>query len=136
MTKVLCIGYYDKFSRFFLALNKRHKKASIENTLQIQSTYLSGFIYNSLRFKTSSWISMNASIKAKINKKKYQKYLENGIYKEVNFNQLILSDSTNKINLKYQAMAYIDILEKKLHGVNILILIGDLRLPFEIANIF
>jgi len=134
MTKVLCIGYYDKFSRFFLALNKRHKKASIENTLQIQSTYLSGFIYNSLRFKTSSWISMNASIKAKINKKKYQKYLENGIYKEVNFNQLILSDSTNKINLKYQAMAYIDILEKKLHGVNILILIGDLRLPFEIAK--
>lgn len=134
MTNVLCIGYYDKFSRFFQSISKKLLKDNKNNTLHIQSTYLSGFLYNTVRFKTSSWISINAWIKAKINKKKYQKHLDTGNYKGIHFNDLILSDSTNPLALKYQAMAYIDILDKKLQGINILIMIGDLRLPFEIAK--
>ena len=42
---ILCIGYYDKFSRFFLEIKKELKKKDENLKFTILSIHFSGFIY-------------------------------------------------------------------------------------------
>lgn len=136
---VLCIGYYDKFSRLFLHIEKHLKNKFPTINFTVDSMYLSGFLYTLIRRKKGSWLSLKAWRLAKRNKKKYNHLLASShLYKSFDLNKLI-----NRVfNAKYhkkeellrQAMAYIDILEQKLIGIDILLLIGDSRLPFEIAT--
>ena len=131
---VLCIGYYDKFSRFFLQIKKKLKQQNLLLKLTIESTYFSGFLYGFIRFQSGGWISMNAWLKVWRNQQNYQKHLaKNTIYKGFNIDELFLNQHVTNY-LKCQAMAYIDLFEKKLQNIDTLLMIGDLRLPFEIAK--
>ena len=135
MTKVLCIGYYDKFSRFFLQIKKQFTEDNRGVHMTILSTYLSGFLYSFIRFQGGEWISAKAWIRALKYKKIHQKYLsEDVVYKGININELLDNYQLQSKHLKWQAMAYVDIFEKKLKNIDVLLMIGDLRLPFEIAK--
>lgn len=139
--KILCIGYYDKFSRFFLGIEKELKTHYTSIQFSILSLFFSGFFYAGLRGKSSSWLTQKALFKVFNNKRKYNRILESGaVYKNLNLNELInyhfkLNPKTSRKKLLLQAVAYIDIIDEKLReDPDFLMLIGDLRLPVEIAR--
>lgn len=135
MTKVLCIGYYDKFSRFFLYVKKEFCSENQNVSITILSTYISGFLYSFLRLQSSSWISAKAWWKASKSRKTYLQLLaKNTTYKGFDIEKLLANHRQPRNSLRCQAMAYIDILEKKVNDADYLLMIGDLRLPFEIAK--
>lgn len=135
MTKVLCIGYYDKFSRFFLHIKNEFYIDNQNVIIPVLSTYLSGFLYGFLRFQSSGWISARAWWKASRNRKTYLRLLtKNSTYKGFDIEKLITNYAQPNNSLRCQAMAYIDILEQKVNDADYLLMIGDLRLPFEIAR--
>ncbi|HLS12135.1 MAG TPA: hypothetical protein VK050_08235 [Flavobacteriaceae bacterium] len=137
---VLCIGYYDKFSRLFLGVKKHFKTKHPTAYFTIDSMYLSGYLYTLIRGQKGSWLSQKAWRLAKKNKNKYKAYLANSHkYKNFDLNKLTSSLFNSKYHKKedellWHAMAYIDILEQKLIEVDLLLLIGDSRLPFEIVK--
>lgn len=132
---ILCIGYYDKFSRFFLQIENELKQQYKGVEISIESTYLSGFLYSFVRRKSGSWISCNAWYKALKNKSFYeQQILNNAAYKGFDIEQIIEKHTSSDHTLRLQLMAYIDILETKVEKANLILMIGDLRLPFEVAK--
>lgn len=135
--KVVCIGYYDKFSRFFIGIKKQISHTNPEVKFSIISIYLSGFLYSLFRFIPSSLISYQALGRSYFLRKKYRQVLsENLMYKGFHIEELTQNYYTqeNKKPIQLQALAYIDILEKKIKNIDYLLLIGDLRLPVEIAK--
>lgn len=140
--KILCIGYYDKFSRFFLGIKKELKKEYPNISFKVLSIYPSGFLYAFLRFKSSSLISYKAWYNAIIKRKKYLKILNNNSeYKGIEINTLInyhlkLHKNISKKHLQLQAISYIDILHNKFVKTKpeIILSIGDSRLAFEVIR--
>lgn len=136
---VLCIGYYDKFSRLFLKIKKHFKNIYPNAKFTVDSMYFSGYLYTLFRGQQGSFLSFKAWRLAKKNKEKYNVHLASSrLYKNFDLDKLILSiynyNYHEEEDLLRQAMAYIDILEQKIVGVDLLLLIGDSRLPFEIAK--
>src|SRR5690625_2764657 len=89
---VLCIGYYDKFSRLFLGVKKHFKTKHPTAYFTIDSMYLSGYLYTLIRGQKGSWLSQKAWRLAKKNKNKYKAYLANSHkYKNFDLNKLTSS---------------------------------------------
>lgn len=137
--KLLCVGYYDKFSRFFIGIHKELKKELPKSDIKIASLYTSGFLYSFIRFYSSVNISFKAWCKVLMNYKSYKKQLlKNQI--DLDLDELIsykLKENKNVHveNLKLQALAYINIYTKIFNSFqpDILCCVGDSRLAIKIA---
>lgn len=139
---VICIGYFDKFSRYFLDI-KKHLKANLNTTLQfkIYSIYLSGFLYAFIRFQYSSWLPLKAWLLVLKKRTFYSSKIDTSTeYKGINYASCItfhtsLSNHISSTSLKLQALAYIDIFDALFNTKcpDVLLCIGDSRMPFEIA---
>jgi len=140
--KILSIGYYDDFARFFLEIKKEFKKKDKGISFKYLNLYFSGYLYFLVRLHAASFFSFRVWINKILNNAKYQKILKKqNKYKNINLTQIIqyhlLLDENEESNLKLQAMSYIDIVEKELKKFNpdVLILSGDSRMSIEIFNI-
>jgi len=137
---VLCLGYFDKFSRFFIKIEKEINKTKPVK-FKFYNIYISGCLYHWIRLKPSSWVSMWSWANVFIYKKKYKTLIKNEkSYKGVCFNNFIKFHSTlkpeiSKNFLLLQTVSYIDIFHKvfKKFNPSILLVIGDSRMAFEIA---
>ena len=139
---IICIGYYDKFSRFFLDINQHLKENHNSKVkFKIYSIFFSGFLYTLFRVKFSSWLPAKAWFLVLKTKRVYNNIInESTEYKGVVFNDFIkfhqsLNHKTSTKSLQLQALAYIDIFDAlfKKERPNYLITIGDSRLSIEIA---
>ncbi len=134
--KILCFGTLDKFSRFYLKIKSGLDSSSV---FRIYSLHFSGFLYTLIRFQFSCFLPLRAWVLALKNKKRYLEIINNhNKYKDINYKNLIrfhlkLNASTSKKRLLFQALAYIDLLEKVFVEIqpNLIILIGDSRLSIE-----
>lgn len=140
---ILCIGYYDKFSRFFLEIKKELKKEDYNLNFFICSLYISGFLYGLLRGQKGNLLSFQVWLSVLFRRKKYEKQLQLNPthYKNLELlpiirYQLDTVKKANKKNLLLQAVAYIDYLEKKMEQLSpaYLLLIGDSRMAIDIAK--
>ncbi|MDP5081570.1 MAG: hypothetical protein NWP87_02860 [Winogradskyella sp.] len=140
--KILCLSTLDKFSRFYLDIERQlciHNKTNI--SLKIYSIYLSGFLYTFIRFKFSCWISVKAWLLVRRKKAYYKKLIkETTQYKGVLYNDCIqfhigLNKNISSTSLQLQALAYLDIFDHIFtkEQPDFLISIGDSRLCIEIA---
>lgn len=139
---VICIGYYDKFSRYFLDI-KKHLDTQHNSTLnfKIYSIHLSGFLYNLFRLKFSSWIALKAWLIVLLKKRFYKTTIKTSdTYKGISYNDhikfhLALNSKISKKALQLQALAYIDIFDTqfKKEQPDFLLTLGDSRLCIEIA---
>jgi capsular polysaccharide export protein len=144
--KILAIGYYDDYARFFLSIKKTLEKKDNNINFKYLNIYFSGFLYwlfNNKEF--TNIISFKAWMKVLLNKSKYEKVIMNQYYKNINLDSIIRFDKTlNKLNeedsklLKLQACSYIDIIEQLLidYRPNILLLSDDSKLVIEIIDLF
>lgn len=140
--KILSIGYYDDFARFFLAIKKELQTKESKIEFKYLSLYLSGALYFLSRLQPVSFFSMKVWLNKIIHKKEYQAVVDkHKIYKSINLDKIItyhkLLDSQQENELKLQAISYIDIIEKllKKYKPDILLLSGDSRMSIEILNI-
>lgn len=108
---------------------------------QLYSLYPSGFLYGLFRNNPSYLLSFRAKFLVLKNKKEYQDHIaESTVYKGLNLCELTayqfkIKPRASPQNSLMQAIAYIDLLEEAfLKKPDFLLLIGDLRLPFEIAK--
>lgn len=139
---VICIGYFDKFSRFFLDI-KKHLQNKSSNTVnfKIYSIHLSGFLYNCFRLKFSSWITVKAWLKVLQKKQFYKNAIDSSeTYKGIPYHTHIgfhisLNRNISETALQLQALAYIDIFDEQFRKErpNYLLVLGDSRLCVEIA---
>jgi capsular polysaccharide export protein len=140
--KIICIGYYDKFSRFFLGIKKELKTENPNLRFKIFSIYISGYLYSLFRLSPSSFISFKGWWNVFLNQKKYLRIIEtNHSYKNIDFHNIIkfhtkLNENIKKKHLLLQAISYIDILHKEFINFkpDALLVIGDSRLLIEIAK--
>ncbi len=140
--KILCLSTLDKFSRFYLDIERQLKTESESAIdLKIYSIYFSGFLYTFLRDKFSSWISLKAWFLARRRKEEYIHLIdETKIHKGVAYSSYInfhlgLNKNTSKQSLLLQALAYIDVFDEIFNKEqpDYIISIGDSRLCIEIA---
>ncbi|NRD24568.1 hypothetical protein HNV10_15040 [Winogradskyella litoriviva] len=139
---VICIGYFDKFSRFFLDIEK-HLKINSKTSIhfKIYSIHISGFLYTLFRLKFSSWITLKAWFLVQKKQKTYKRIINSSeLFKEISYLNCIqfhkaLNSKISKTALKLQALAYIDIFEKRftIEKPDYLLTLGDSRLCVEIA---
>lgn len=139
--KILAVGYYDDFARFFLSIKKELKKNNTSVKFKYLSLYLSGYLYFLGRFEKVSFFSLKVRINSIINRKKYYTIIsEDDIYKNIDLTKVIqyhaLLNDIDENLLKLQAISYIDVIEKELmnYKPDILILSGDSRMSIEIFN--
>ncbi|GAA3569946.1 hypothetical protein [Snuella lapsa] len=136
---ILCIGYYDKHSRFFLAIKKELSNKGLYLNFKIGSIYLSGFLYNCFRFNLNYWLPFKAWLSVIKNKKKYLRIINSkDIYKNVPYKELFnfhvkLNNEIPKERLLIQTLAYLDLFDKYFakNKPDIILLIGDSRLCIE-----
>jgi capsular polysaccharide export protein len=140
--KILSIGYYDDFARFFLGIKKELKQENNKIELKYLSLYFSGYLYFLVRLQNVSFFSFKVWINKILNKNKYQNIINKNVtYRGIDLNEIIkyhkLLDNENELNLKLQAISYIDIIEKLFNNYkpDILILSSDSRLSIEIFDI-
>lgn len=140
--KILSIGYYDDFARFFLSIKSELRKKNKNIKFKYLTLYLSGYLYCIFRFEQVSFLSMKAWFNQLIHKKKYLTIISSStIYKNIDFNDVIkyhlLLDEKSELSLKLQALSYIDAIEKLLNNYSpdLLILSSDSRMAVEIVNI-
>ena len=113
--RVYYLGYFDKFSRFFIDIEKELRKSNKTVHAKYFSIFCSGFLYSFLRFKPSSLVPFFAWFKALTSKKKYNSILSSSkIYKGLDLDKLVyyhkkLDNTINEEMLYHQAIAYIDI---------------------------
>lgn len=140
--RVICLSTLDKFSRFYLDIERELKaKSNAGISVKIFSLYLSGFLYTFFRLKHSSWISVKAWILAQRKKSFYKEIINSKReYKNLEFNtyykfHTALSNKVSKKSLQLQTLAYIDIFEAiySKEKPDFIISIGDSRLCMEIA---
>lgn len=139
--QLICIGYYDKFSRLFIGIEKALKKDGLETSILIVSIYLSGFLFGWLRFKKSLIAPFAAWRLAKKQKQKYFKIIEEGdYYRSINFKELIkyhlkINNLDFQESLQIQALSYIDLYFDLFikNKPNAILVIGDSRLAIESA---
>lgn len=140
---IICIGYYDKFSRFFLDISE-HLKTNRDShvKLNIYSLHFSGFFYNLIRFRFSSWLPVKAWFLSQQKKRHYNRIIRNSeVYKDISYNRYIIfhkaiNKNISTIHLQRQALAYIDIFDDLFdkQQPDYLISIGDSRLCIEVAT--
>ncbi|BAO76640.1 hypothetical protein [Winogradskyella sp. PG-2] len=139
---VLCLGYFDKFSRFFLDIKKNLQNGSSQPLdFKVYSIHFSGFLYTLLRLKFSSWIALKARFLVRRKKASYIGIInETKLYKNLPYNDytkfhLGLNQYISKLALQLQALAYIDIFDSIFtkSKPNYLICVGDSRMSIEIA---
>lgn len=137
--KLLCVSYYDKFSRFFIGIHKELNKELPKSEIKIASLYTSGFLYSFIRFFSSINISFKVWLKVLMNYKSYKKQLlENetvfDLDKLISY-KLKENKNVHVDNLKLQALAYIDIYTKIFNSFqpDVLCCVGDSRLAIKIA---
>jgi len=139
---IVCIGYFDKFSRFFLDI-KSQLSATQKSQLifKIYSVYFSGFLYTLLRLNFSVWLPLKAWFLV-ARKRRYYKTIinSNSVYKDLEYTKCIqfhlgLQPAISKKALQLQALAYIDIFHSLFHKLqpDFLLCFGDSRLAFEVA---
>lgn len=143
--KILAIGYYDDFARFFLSVRKALQKQCNNPLFKYINIHLSGYFYWFFHtFESTMLISFKAWARVLLNKKLYKKLVMDSVYKEINLNEIIryntkLGDvsSQNKVLLKMQACAYIDVVEEIIEDFkpDVLLLSDDSRLVIEIINL-
>lgn len=139
--KILTIGYYDDFARFFLSIKRELKSIDKNIEFKYLSLYLSGYLYFLVRLHQVSFFSFGVWTKVLINKSKYKKLAKDKTYKGIDLDKIILYhkklNPKNEIKYKLQAIAYIDTIEELLQEFkpDILILSGDSRMSVEILNI-
>ncbi len=140
--KILCLSTLDKFSRFYLDIERQlGAKSKSDINLKVYSIYLSGFLYTWLRFKFSCWISVKAWFLVRRKKDYYTSIInETQTYKGILFNDYIkfhigLNKNISTVSLQLQALAYLDVFEIIFNKEqpDCLISIGDSRLCIEIA---
>jgi capsular polysaccharide export protein len=142
--KIICIGYYDDFARFFLALKKElHKNEETEIIFNYLSIYLSGYLYFLLRLQNVSFFSMRVWLHKIRNTKKYtliakQEKKHKGVCLETVIKYHMIVDPSSEFQLKVYAIAYIEIISKYLtkQMPDTLILSGDTRMCTEIFDFF
>ena len=138
---LICIGYYDKFSRFFIGIEKALKKNGLQISILILSIHISGFLYGWLRFKKSINIPIKAWRLANKRKERYLEIIGQGdFYKSINFTELIkyhlkINQPHYKESLQIQALSYIDLYFEifKKSKPDAILIIGDSRLAVESA---
>ncbi|HET8838722.1 MAG TPA: hypothetical protein VFM82_06975 [Flavobacteriaceae bacterium] len=139
---ILCIGYYDKFSRFFLGIKSALKKENPNLQFKIYSLYFSGFFYSFLRGNSSSLFSFKAWWNVFFNKRKYLKIVGSQThYHSIDLHELIayqfqLNEKTSRKQMLLQAISYIDLMHKEIERFqpDAILLIGDSRLLIEITK--
>lgn len=146
MKKILAIGYYDDYARFFLHIEKELKLVRTNLVFFYVNIYLSGFLYTLFnKFRITTLISYKAWFNVFLNKKKYLECINYIDYKGVNLNEITKFDrklnnyDDDEINsLKLQACAYIDIVIDifESYKPDLLLLSDDSRLVIEIMNHF
>ncbi|EDP71786.1 hypothetical protein FBALC1_04842 [Flavobacteriales bacterium ALC-1] len=139
---VMCIGYYDKFSRFFLDI-KKHLQIQHNSFInfKVYSIHFSGFLYTLFRLNFSCWLPLKAWFLVQRKKRFYKTVINSSdVYKEISYKDYIkfhevLNSNIPKQTLQLQAIAYIDIFKArfKKHQPDYLLTIGDSRLSIEIA---
>ena len=142
--KILSIGYYDDFARFFLELKKELKSKNRKIDFVYFSLYLSGFIYFILRLHKASFFSFKVFVKQVFNSKKYSQICKSEVthYKGVDLQKVIsyhiFLDPKKSNSYKKQALAYIDFFNEYFTSrkIDLLLLSGDTRMCIEIADFF
>jgi len=141
--RILVVGFYDDFARFFLNLKKELKRNNKDICFDYYSIYFSGVLYFISRFHKVTFISFIAKVKAVLNCKKYRNLLKKDSEKYKNISLTEVIEYHRKLNnssiqhLKFQAMAYIDIIDQEflLNRPELVILSGDSRMVIEIMNL-
>lgn len=141
--KVLCISYYDKFSRFFIGIEKELKKTTPSTQFEILSLYPSGYFYSLFRGVTSTLASFKCWLSAYKNRRKYASILsqKKPVYREFDLDRLIdyqikLNKNIKRESLLLQAIEYINFIDKKTTtSPDVILLIGDSRLLIDITKI-
>ena len=139
MKKIIAVGFYDDFARFFLTIKKELKKKE-KLSFHYYSIYASGFIYSLIRLNRSSLISFSMWLKLLLNKKKYSKLCHVKKYKGVNIDDVIFYhvklDSKKSLLYRLIALAYIDLIDDffKKNRIDIIILSGDTRVSIEVFS--
>ncbi|MDN3492596.1 capsular polysaccharide export protein, LipB/KpsS family [Winogradskyella bathintestinalis] len=140
--KVICLSTLDKFSRFYLDIERQLKANHTTNiSLKIFSLYFSGFLYPLLRFRHSSWISAKAWVLAHFKKTFYLSIINSkNEYKNLKYNDYYrfhsaLNRKISKQSLQLQTLAYIDIFDAIFtkDQPDYIISIGDSRLCMEVG---
>lgn len=137
--KVICVGYYDKFSRFFIGVQKALKQHGVIADFHILSIHFSGFLYTWLRRTSGFWLPLRAWRNAQ---EQRQKYLEicrtQHNYHGIAFNSFIkfhqaLNTSFSEENLQLQALSYIDLYIDlfETNKPDYVLLVGDSRMAVE-----
>ncbi|MGO1729144.1 MAG: capsular polysaccharide export protein, LipB/KpsS family [Flavobacteriaceae bacterium] len=135
--KLLCVGYYDKFSRFFIGIHKEIKEQLPFSEIKLVSLYTSGFLYSALRMYSSVNIPFKAWFKVLIHYKSYNLKLRQS---NTDLDDLISYKLREYKKLKAKpikllALAYIDIYTKIFNQFrpDVLCCVGDSRLAVKIA---
>lgn len=138
---VICVGYFDKFSRFFIGVEKALQKEGFTTNFQYLSIHFSGFLFTWLRGKKGFWLPVRAWRHAQQQKSKYLKIVQSkSSYHGIDFNELIkfhqrLVPSINAKDLQIQALSYIDLYRNLFqnHEPNYILVVGDSRLSVEVC---
>lgn len=138
---IICIGYFDKFSRFFVGIEKALNSHGVKTTFQILSIHLSGFLYTWFRNKKGFWLPYKVWKQARNNKQYYLKISQTSThYRSINFNELILfhlkiNKPTLEQALQIQALSYIDLFFDlfETQQPQAILVIGDSRLSIQTA---
>lgn len=137
--KLLCLGYYDKFARFFIAIEKESKKNNSNLQFELWNTHFSGYLYAFLRRKSTKWLGGSIGLKLIFTRKKNKTIKEHhqGIAIRPLMQQLLQNHP--KIAEKKASsfvIAYIDYIHQKLNifKPTHILMVGDARLPFLITK--
>ena len=137
--KILAIGYYDDFARFFLDVFKKlRSKGSFQITYL--NLYFSGFLFCLSRFKFHGWINPKILWLILKNTKKYENFIaeKKDVYKGINVEKVInyhmRLPNPKKRRLTKTALAYIDLFHEliDIKSPDLLFLSGDSRMSVEI----
>ncbi len=138
--KILAIGYYDDFARFFLAIKQALKASEKSVEFRYLSLYLSGFLYFLLRLQPVVFLPLVVRLRVLRYKKKYQKIATAGTYQGIDLNAIIryhlLLDESAREALLLQAIGYIDYYQHYLakYSPDLLLLSGDSRMSVQILD--
>jgi capsular polysaccharide export protein len=139
--RVLGIGYYDDFSRFFIAVKQGLIKIDEDIEFKYLTMYFSGFLYWILRDKNVLLISFLSKFKLLINYKKYkaivateQEYMGVKLDSVIVYHEKLEVDSHK---LKLQVCSYIDTLNKIFDKFlpQVIICSSDSRIISELSTI-
>lgn len=137
--KLLCVGYYDKFSRFFIGIHKEIKEQLPSCEIKVVSLYTSGYLYSAIRMYSSVNIAFKAWFKVLLHYKSYELKLAQtntdfDLDKLISY-KLRENQQLKAKPLKLLALAYIDIYTKIFNQFkpDVLCCVGDSRLAVKIA---